>query len=165
MDLSYKGFDFNLLLQGITGSQLFHANKITNYQMKYYNGNGIINGVKDILNHWTPGSGISDQPGLKYTDANGNYANASSFYVENGDYLRVRNVVLGYNLPQALIRTVTHNAFKSLRLYVTAQNLFTFTKYSGFDPEVGSVNPLNAGIDTGIYPLPRTLTGGINIVF
>ncbi|MCX6213018.1 TonB-dependent receptor [Spirosoma sp.] len=165
MDLSYKGFDFNLLLQGITGSQLFHANKITNYQMKYYNGNGIINGVKDILNHWTPGSGINDQPGLKYTDANGNYSNASSFYVENGDYLRVRNVVLGYNLPQALIRTVTHNAFKSLRVYVTAQNLFTFTKYTGFDPEVGSANPLNAGIDTGIYPLPRTLTGGINIVF
>ncbi|RAJ93145.1 TonB-linked SusC/RagA family outer membrane protein [Larkinella arboricola] len=164
-DFSYKGFDLNLLLQGITGSQLYHANKITNYQMKYYNGNGIINGVKDILNHWTPGSGINDQPGLKFTDANGNYSNASSFYVENGDYLRIRNVALGYNLPADVIRKATRNAVKSLRLYVTAQNLFTFTKYTGFDPEVGSANPLNAGIDTGVYPLPRTITGGLNIVF
>ncbi|QHV99424.1 SusC/RagA family TonB-linked outer membrane protein [Spirosoma endbachense] len=165
VDLSYKGFDFNILLQGITGSQLYHANKITNYQMKYYNGNGIVNGVKDILNHWTPGSGINNQPGLKYTDANGNYSNASSFFVENGDYMRVRNVVLGYNLSPDLIRKVTHNAVKSLRVYVTAQNLFTFTKYSGFDPEVGSANPLNSGIDTGVYPQPRTLMGGINLVF
>jgi hypothetical protein len=162
---SYKAFDVNVLLQGITGSQIFRANKVSNYQMKYFNGNGIINGVKDILNHWTPGSGINDQPGLKYTDANGNYSNASSFFVEDGDFMRIRNVALGYNLPADMIRKATANAFKSVRLYVTVQNLFTFTRYSGFDPEVGSMNPLNSGIDTGIYPQARTVMGGLNINF
>lgn len=165
LDLSYKGFDLNVLLQGIAGSQLYHANKVSNYQMKYFNGNGLINGVKDILNHWTPGSGVNDQPGLKYIDANGNYSNASSFYVEDGDYMRLRNVVLGYNLPAETIRRATFNKLKSLRVYVSATNLFTFTGYSGFDPEVGSTNPMYSGIDTGIYPQPRTVMGGININF
>ena len=165
LDLSYKGFDLNLLLQGIAGSQLYHANKVSNYQMKYFNGNGLINGSKDILNHWTPGSGVNDQPGLKYIDANGNYSNASSFYVEDGDYMRLRNVVLGYNLPAEAIRRATGNTLKSLRIYVSATNLFTFTNYTGFDPEVGSSNPMYSGIDTGIYPQPRTVMGGININF
>ncbi len=165
LDLSYKGFDLNVLVQGITGSQLYRANKVSNYQMKYFNGNGIINGVKEILNHWTPGSNINNQPGLKYTDANGNYSNASSFYVENGDYLRIRNIVLGYNVPGNLISRVTNNTFKTLRIYATVQNLITLTGYSGFDPEVGSTNPLNSGVDTGIYPQPRTIMGGININF
>jgi len=165
LDFSYKGFDLNLMLQGVAGNQIFRANKITNYQMKYFNGNGIINGVKDILNHWTPGSGINDQPGLKYTDANGNYSNASSFFVEDGDYLRVRNLVLGYTISPEIIRKATANTFKNLRVYVTAQNLFTFTRYSGFDPEIGSANPMSSGIDTGIYPQPRTFSGGVNINF
>jgi hypothetical protein len=130
--------------------------------MKYFNGNGIVNGVKDVLNHWTPGSGINDQPGLKYTDANGNYVNASSFFVEDGDYLRLRNIVLGYNLPAGIIGK---SMFKSIRVYVSAQNLFTITKYSGFDPEVGSIDPLSSGIDTGVFPQPRTFTAGVNVGF
>lgn len=165
LDLSYKRFDLNVILQGVAGGQIYQANKITNYQMKYFNGNGIINGVKDILNHWTPGSGINDQPGLKYTDANGNYSNASSWYVQDGDYLRVRNVVLGYTISPEILRRATNNTFKSLRIYVTAQNLLTFTGYKGFDPEVASSNPMNSGIDTGVYPQPRTIRGGININF
>lgn len=165
LDMSYKGFDINLLLQGIAGSQIYDANKVSNYQMKYFNGNGIINGVKDILNHWTTGSGVNDQPGLKYIDANGNYSNASSFFVENGDYMRIRNLVIGYNIPAKLIGRATSNTFKSIRVYASAQNLFTFTKYNGFDPEVGSTNPINSGIDTGVYPQPRTFSGGININF
>ncbi|HZG25773.1 MAG TPA: hypothetical protein VEZ17_14385, partial [Chitinophagaceae bacterium] len=68
-------------------------------------------------------------------------------------------------LPADMIRKATANAFKSVRLYVTVQNLFTFTRYSGFDPEVGSMNPLNSGIDTGIYPQARTVMGGLNINF
>lgn len=165
LNLSYKGFDLNVMLQGVAGNQVFHANKITNYQMKYYNGNGIINGVKDIVNHWTPGSGINNQPGLKFVDANGNYANASSFFVENGSFMRVRNVVLGYSFHPEVIRRITANTFKGIRVYVTAQNLLTLTGYTGFDPEIGSTNPLNSGIDTGVYPQPRTFSGGININF
>ncbi len=164
-DVSYKGFDLNIMFQGVSGSQIYRANKITNYQMKYYNGNGIINGVKDVLNHWTPGSGVNDQPGLKFTDANGNYSNASSFFVEDGDFLRLRNIVLGYNVPGGALNRVGGNVFKSVRVYLTAQNLFTFTKYKGFDPEIGSTNPMNSGIDTGVYPQPRTFSAGVSLTF
>lgn len=162
---SYKGFDLNLLLQGVAGVEIFHQNKISNYEMKYFNGNGIINGSKDILNHWTPGSGINNIPGLKFTDANGNYSKPSSFFIENGNYMRVRNVVLGYSILPDIIRKATGNTFKTVRVYVSAQNLFTFTHYSGFDPEIGSTNPISSGIDTGTYPQARTFTGGLNITF
>lgn len=165
LNLSYKRFDLNVVVQGIAGNQIFDVNKVSNYQMKYFNGNGIVNGVRDILNHWTPGSGINDQPGLKYIDANGNYSNASSFFVEDGDYMRIRNFVLGYNIPSESIGKAMTKVFKSFRVYVSVQNLFTFTHYSGFDPEVGSTNPLNSGIDTGIYPQPRTFMAGINVNF
>ncbi|WP_349313967.1 TonB-dependent receptor [Chitinophaga sp. MM2321] len=165
LNFSYKGFDCNLMLQGVSGNQIYRANKVSNFPMKYFNGNGIVNGVKEVLNHWTPGSGINNQPGLKYIDANGNYANPSSFFVEDGNYMRVRNFVLGYNLPAGIIHKTSTSILKSVRLYVSAQNLFTFTRYSGFDPEVGSTDPLNSGIDTGVFPQPRTFMAGINVGF
>ncbi|WP_188315930.1 TonB-dependent receptor [Chitinophaga agrisoli] len=165
LNATWKGFDLNLMLQGVAGNQIYHANKVSNYPMKYFNGNGIVNGVKDVLNHWTPGSGVNDQPGLKYTDANGNYVNASSFFVENGDYMRLRNVVIGYALPASLLQKNPSAMLKSVRVYVSAQNLFTFTGYSGFDPEIGNTDPLNSGIDTGVFPQPRTFMVGINVGF
>lgn len=163
IDLSYKGFDFNLLLQGIAGNQIFNINKRATYSIKYHNGAGVINGSKEALNRWTPGSGRNEVPRLAYTDANLNYGSSSTFYVEDGDYMRIRNVTLGYRIPQ---NTITKTRlFQSARLYVSAQNLFTFTKYSGFDPEVGSTDPLFAGIDNGVYPQPRTFMVGVNIGF
>ena len=162
---SYKGFDLNVLVQGVAGVQIFHRNKISNYEMKYFNGNGIVNGVKDILNHWTPGSGVNSIPGLKFTDANGNYSKPSTFFIENGAYTRIRNVVVGYTIPSDALQNIVGNRITSFRLYVSAQNLFTFTQYSGFDPEMGSTSPTSSGIDTGTYPQPRTFTGGINITF
>ncbi len=161
LDLAFKGFDMNILVQGIAGNEIFHSNKFSIYPMKYFGGSGVVNSSINVLDRWTPGSGKNEIPQLKYTDANGNYANASSFYVEKGDYLRVRNVVLGYSLPQSIFSKL--NSIKNVRFYVSAQNLFTFTSYSGFDPEVGSTNPIRAGIDDGIYPMPRTFTAGINI--
>ncbi|MGB4400296.1 MAG: TonB-dependent receptor [Daejeonella sp.] len=161
LDLTFKGFDLNVMLQGIGGNEIYHSNKFSTYPMKYFGGTGVVNSSINVLNRWTPGSGRNEIPKLKYVDANGNYANASSFYVEKGDYVRLRNLVLGYNLPKStLLRTKTLN---NLRIYVSAQNLFTFTAYSGFDPEVGSTNPLRAGIDDGVYPMPRTISAGLNI--
>jgi TonB-linked SusC/RagA family outer membrane protein len=161
LDLAFKGFDLNVLLQGIAGSEIFHYNKFTIYPMKYFGGSGVVNSSVNVLDRWTPGSGKNEIPQLKYTDANGNYANASSFYIEKGDYLRVRNVVLGYSIPPSVFSKL--NSIKNVRFYVSAQNLFTFTSYTGFDPEVGSTNPIRAGIDDGIYPMARTFTAGINI--
>lgn len=162
-DLSYKGFDLNIIVQGISGSSIYNANRRSVYPLKYFGGSGVINGVKDVLNRWTPGSGRNDVPILRYTDANGNFGNSSTFYVEDGDYLRIRNLTLGYRIPAALLAKT--RAVQGIRIYLTAQNLFTFTKYSGFDPEVGSLNPLQAGVDDGVYPQPRTFMAGINLTF
>ncbi|MDQ6477240.1 TonB-dependent receptor [Dyadobacter sp. LHD-138] len=163
LDLGYKGFDLNVMLQGVAGNQIFHSNKFATTPLKYFGGSGVVNGSKDVLNRWTPGSGRNEIPRLAYVDANGNYANSSSFYVEDGDYMRIRNITLGYRIPQTLITKT--RMFQSARFYVSAQNLFTFTKYSGFDPEVGSTNPLQSGVDNGVYPQPRTFMAGINFGF
>jgi TonB-linked SusC/RagA family outer membrane protein len=163
LDLGYKGFDLNVMLQGVAGNQIFHSNKFATYPLKYFGGSGVVNGSKEVLNRWTPGSGRNDIPRLAYVDANGNYANSSSFYVEDGDYMRIRNITLGYRIPQSLLAKT--RMFQSARFYVSAQNLFTFTKYSGFDPEIGSTNPMLAGVDNGVYPQPRTFMAGINFGF
>ncbi|KQS33876.1 TonB-dependent receptor [Dyadobacter sp. Leaf189] len=163
VDLGYKGFDLNIMLQGIAGSEVFHSNKFAIYPLKYFGGSGVVNGSREVLDRWTPGSGKNEIPRLAYVDANGNYANSSSFYVEDGDYMRIRNVTLGYRIPQDLLAKT--RAFQSARIYVSAQNLFTFTKYSGFDPEIGSIDPLQSGVDNGVYPQPRTFMVGVSFGF
>ncbi len=163
LDFSYKNFDLNVMLQGVSGNQIFNSNKFSTYPIKYFGGTGVVNADKNVLNRWTPEKGGNTVPGLKYVDANGNYANLSSFYIEDGAYMRVRNVVLGYTIPAGLVSKT--KLIQNIRIYVSAQNLFTFTKYSGFDPEVGSTDPLRAGIDDGVYPQPRTFLAGINVSF
>jgi TonB-linked SusC/RagA family outer membrane protein len=163
VDLQYKGFDMNIALSGISGNDIFNANKINTYPMKYFGGSGVVNASKETLNRWTPGSGRNEIPRLVYNDANGNYANSSTFYIEDGSYMRIRNVTLGYTVPADLIRKT--RIISNLRVYVSAQNLFTFTNYSGFDPEVGSTSPLKAGVDDGVYPVPRTWLMGLNVSF
>lgn len=163
LNLLWKGLDLNLMLQGISGNQIFHSNKFSIYPIKYFGGTGVVNAVKDVLNRWTPEKGGNTVPGLKYVDANGNYANLSSFYIEDGAYMRVRNVVLGYTIPAKVVQKTS--ILQNVRIYISAQNLFTFTKYSGFDPEMGSTNPIRAGIDDGVYPLPRIFMAGVNVSF
>ena len=163
LDFGYKGFDLNVMLQGVAGNKIFHSNKFAIYPLKYFGGSGVVNGSRDVLDRWTPGSGRNDIPRLAYVDANGNYANSSSFYVEDGDYMRIRNITLGYRIPQDLLAKT--RMFQSARIYISAQNLFTFTKYSGFDPEIGSTNPLQAGVDNGVYPQPRTFMAGVSFGF
>lgn len=163
LDVTYKGFDINVMLQGISGSEIFHANKRSIYPLKYFGGSGVVNASKEALNRWTPGSGRNDIPRLAYTDSNGNFASSSSFYVEDGDYMRIRNLTLGYRIPGDLVKRT--GLIQGIRLYVNAQNLFTFTKYSGFDPEIGSTDPLQSGVDDGVYPQPRTFMAGINVSF
>jgi TonB-linked SusC/RagA family outer membrane protein len=163
MDFNYKGFDLNILIQGVSGNQIFHSNKFSIYPLKYFGGSGVVNASREMLNRWTPETGGNEIPRLAYTDSNGNYGNSSSFYVEDGSFMRVRNVTLGYRLnPQLMAAT---KLFRSARIYLSAMNLFTFTKYSGFDPEIASFNPLQSGIDDGVYPQPRTILAGLNLSF
>lgn len=163
IDMQYKGFDMSIALSGVAGNEIFNANKINTYPMKYFGGSGVVNASKNILNRWTPGSGRNEIPRLIYNDANGNYANSSTFYIEDGSFMRIRNVTLGYTIPANIIGKT--RVISNCRIYVSAQNLFTFTGYSGFDPEIGSSSPLNAGIDDGVYPVPRTFLLGLNVSF
>jgi hypothetical protein len=117
------------------------------------------NMLKGILNAWTPTNTNTDVTRIISTDANGNYGNASDWYIEDGSYMRIKNVTLGYTLPANLTNIIHIGA---VRLYVTANNLFTFTKYKGYDPEVG-MDAL--GIDAGRYPQAKSVLMGLNVNF
>ena len=141
-----------MVLQGTIGNQIYDATRRTD--LKY------INMPSYMWGRWT-GEGTSNSiPRFSWTDNNGNWL-SSDLYVKNGDYLRLRNIQLGYTLPQKITKKVL---ISSLRLYVGAENLLTFTKYDGFDPEI-SDGGTSTGIDRGIYPQARTFTFGLNLKF
>jgi hypothetical protein len=156
LNLNYKGFDLNVFAQGVQGNKLFNALKYTNMNPSIGTN---FNMLKGILNAWTPTNTNTDVTRIISTDANGNYGNASDWYIENGSYLRIKNVTLGYTLP-ANLTNIAH--IGAVRLYVTANNLFTFTKYKGYDPEVG-MDAL--GIDAGRYPQAKSVLMGLNVNF
>lgn len=151
---SYKNFDFNIFAQGVQGNKLFNAVKRTTYSAS----GPSYNKLAGILDAWSPENPNGKVPIISSADANGNF-NASDFYIENGSYLRIRNVTLGYSLPKALV-----DKFKvgAVRVYATTNNLFTITKYTGFDPEIGMDNN---GLDVGRYPQARSFMFGVNVNF
>lgn len=153
---SYKQFDFNIFAQGVHGNRLFNAMKYT--ELNAASGQNY-NKSKAILGAWSPEHTDSAIPRISAKDDNANFSTTSDFYLESGSYLRIKNVTLGYNLPQNLIQRVK---FENVRFYVTANNLFTISNYGGFDPEVG-MNQY--GIDLGRYPQARSFMLGVNVAF
>lgn len=153
---SYKGFDLNIAAQGVQGNKLFNALKYTNLNTSV---GANFNLLRDILNAWSPSNPNSNIPRITADDSNNNYGNASDWYIEDGSYLRIKNVTLGYTLPVSILK---HAGIKGLRVYVTGGNLLTFTKYKGFDPEVGMDE---FGIDKGRYPQARSVLFGLNVNF
>jgi hypothetical protein len=121
--------------------------------------------VSAVLRRWQKEGDVTDVPRAT-TDVAVNQNNESSTtrFVEDGSFLRVKNVILGYNFQSNLLKRIK---LRSLRLYAQAQNLFTFTNYSGFDPEVNFAGTSNTTIGTDFYtfPQPRTFTFGLNIGF
>ncbi|WNH08673.1 hypothetical protein [Thalassobellus suaedae] len=112
------------------------------------------------LDRWT-GEGTSNTVPRASNNASGNVL-FSDFYVEDGSYLRIQNVQLGYSLPSEVLEKLGLDRF---RLYVAVNNLYTFTNYSGYNPDVSNSSPLGAGVDLGQYPQTRTFTTGVNISF
>lgn len=112
------------------------------------------------LDRWT-GEGTSNSVPRASTNASNNFL-FSDFYVEDGSYLRIQNIQLGYSLPASVLEKVKMDKF---RIYVAVNNAFTFTKYKGYNPDVSNANPLSAGVDLGQYPQTRTFTTGINVSF
>ncbi|WP_255607386.1 SusC/RagA family TonB-linked outer membrane protein [Pedobacter polysacchareus] len=149
---AYKNFDLNIFAQGVYGNKLFNAVKRTTYSAS----GPSYNKLTGILDAWSPENPGGKVPIISTSDNNGNF-NASDFYIENGSYLRIRNVTLGYTLPKFLTNKLKTGA---VRVYGTANNLFTITKYSGFDPEIGMDN---YGLDVGRYPQARSFLLGLSV--
>lgn len=156
--LGYKGWDLMIGIQGLAGVDLVNG---LNFYMK---GFALpFNGKTDILDRWQKPGDVTDIARIgQHVPVN--VQRISSWYVENGAYFRVRNITLGYNFSQSLLRSLTRNALSSLRIYVTGQNLLTFTQYSGFDPEVGG-GIFDRGVDRAGYPHSRSFQLGLRLAF
>lgn len=152
-NLNYGPFDMSIFLQGILGNKIFNAVKYTGLNASIQN----YNLLADAKNAWSPAHTNTNIPRLSASDNNGNFGNVSDFYVENGSYMRIKNVTLGYTLPKAFITKI---GIRSARIFANAQNLATFTKYTGLDPEVG-IN--QNGVDLGLYPQSRIILVGVNV--
>jgi TonB-linked SusC/RagA family outer membrane protein len=165
LDGAYKRFDVNIYLYGTYG------NKIFNYQarmLESFQAPGFV-GVENIgydyfKNHWTPANPSNRYTRLTYNDDVIASNVPSSQYVEDGSYLRLKNLQVGYSIPAHSIGNLNN---PTIRVYVSAQNLFTVTNYSGLDPEIGVANgsATAAGVDPGSYPLSKFYTLGLNVTF
>ena len=175
LDATYKGFDFNVFLYGVYGNKIFNYQQRTLESLATTTGSvGIQNmGLEYYQNAWTPANHSNRYAIITANDFNAN-TRPSDVYVEDGSYLRLRNFTVGYTLPSSLL---SRYAVTRLRLYFSAQNLFTITKYSGLDPEVGipqGTDPVTgqavrnvtaSGVDVGTYPSSRFYTVGLNVTF
>lgn len=149
---AWRGFDFAMMWQGTAGNDVFDATRRIDIRSS--------NLPSYMLDRWT-GPGTSDKyPVFIVGDSSDNWK-SSDLYVYDGSYLRLKNIELGYTLPQSLTQKVFINR---LRLYVSAENLFTFTKYHGFDPEISS-GGTSLGVDYGVYPQARVWRVGFNLEF
>ena len=149
---SFKNFDLSFFIQGIQGNDVYNLNRYITESALY----STTNGTTRILGRWTGPNTSNDIPRAINGDPNNNLR-VSTHYIEDGSYVRLKNLTLGYTLPRSLMSRIAAN---QLRVYVTGQNLLTLTKYTGFDPEVSA-----SGIDLGIYPQTRVFMGGLSIGF
>lgn len=153
---SYKGFDLSFSLGSAWGYKLFNGNRYLYESMKTP-GNMLVT----TLNAWTPTNTNTDIPRAVYNDPNQN-SRESTRFLENGNFVRMRQAQIGYSLPASLLKKIY---IEKLRFYVSGDNLFTITKYKGTDPEFSSSNPLDTGIDRYIFPFTRSFTVGLQLTF
>jgi TonB-linked SusC/RagA family outer membrane protein len=150
---SYNNLELRVQIQGTYGNDIYMASKFR------LEGANFFNYTKNVWDHRWTGPGTSNIfPRLTTNDPNNNMR-SSDYYVEDGSYLRVRNIQLSYRVPARLLK------LRSLRVYASVQNAFTISKYPGFDPELGTNranNPLYIGIDEFVYPVPRIYTVGLD---
>ncbi len=151
LNLKYKAFDLGGTLYSSVGQEI-----IRNYERQQ----PYANQLAYVIDRWTGPGSTNENPRLTTGPTNNNLF--SSYFVEKGSFLRLRNVQFGFTLPNKLIKRLKMDSF---RIYVSANNLVTLTKYRGFDPEISSPNALSAGVDYGFYPQARTFMGGVQIKF
>jgi TonB-dependent starch-binding outer membrane protein SusC len=154
LSAQYKGFDISVFIQGAYGQDIFNGLKrhdLSESNMPAF-----------YLNRWT-GEGTSNTlPRFSWDDPNGNYTRISDLYIEDGSFTRIKNIQIGYTLP---VQKLEFLPVTRARVYASADNLMTFTKYRGYDPEIGARSSLDIGVDRGVYPQPRTYRVGFSVTF
>ncbi len=151
LNFDYKGFDLMVFAQGAAGSKIFQGLR----RLDINNSNW----QTVALSRWTGDGTSNTYPRLTSDDKNGNFGKMSDFYLEDGDYVRLKVVQVGYSLPGSIYSKI---GLSKLRLYLSAENLLTITKYTGYDPEIGGGV---FGIDKGIYPQARSIMLGVQLQF
>ena len=149
----YKGFDMNIFFNGAAGNSVFNAVKHTGLNASFP-GYNLLSESKEA---WSPTNTHTNVPVLSSTDNNNNFGRISDLFIEDASFLRLKNVSIGYTVKESWL-----NGKAKLRFFISGQNLFTITKYSGMDPEVGLKN---FGMDLGRYPLSRIYMTGVNATF
>ncbi|WP_293309501.1 SusC/RagA family TonB-linked outer membrane protein [Pedobacter sp. UBA5917] len=151
INLAYKNFDFVAFGNGVGGNMIFQG--LRRLDVTYGNWQ------KSILDRWTPSNTATDIPRVADKDLNGNYTKFSKNYLEKGDYFRLKTLQIGYNLPLNVTKKI---GAQKVRVYLMSENLWTITKYTGYDPEIGGTV---LGVDRGIYPQARSFMVGLNVGF
>ncbi len=160
---NYKNFGLSVFFQGVQGNKIYNALRTTTEGMvRFFNA-----GTK-VLDAWTSTNTSTDVPRAISSDPNQN-ARPSTRFLEDGSYLRLKNIMLSYTIPDKSLESLTKGVLSNFRIYISAQNILTFTKYTGYDPEVGNRAPgsssLTNGIDYAVYPQPKAYQIGINANF
>lgn len=165
LELEYKGFDLSVFGQGVYGNEIFMA---TLYYLQ--SGDGYWNVLNSAMDYWKGEGDDTNVPVIPGSVEQNK--RISDRYIRDGSYFRIKNIQLGYTLPDQLTEKI---GFENIRIYATGQNLLSFHKYEGFDPEIGVGNSqggditqrglLDIGIDRGMYPLAKTISFGINMTF
>lgn len=156
LSAAWKGFDLTLSFGSAWGHKLFNGNRYF-YESMQTPGQMLTS----VLDAWTPTNTDTDMPRAVLNDPNKN-ARESDRFLENGNFVRLRQAQLGYTLPTNILKKVY---IEKLRFYVSGENLFTITKYSGTDPEFSRSSPLDTGIDSYIFPFTRSFTVGAQLTF
>lgn len=163
---NWKNFDLTIFIQGVSGNEILNTNLYDLEGMTR-----LFNSGTAVLNRWTPTNTNTDVPRAIANDPNRN-SRISTRFIENGSYLRIKNLSVGYTIPTDLLKSFGNGFLSSIRVYVSTSNLLTLTKYSGYDPEIGvrsditgSSVTLSNGVDYGQFPQARTVFGGIQLGF
>lgn len=150
--LAYKGFDLLVEGQGVSGNKIYVQRRNATF--------AVLNYETNRLNAWTGPGTTNVEPILDNT--RGNNFLFSSYFLEPGDYFRIRTLQLGYSFNKKQLERLR---IQNLRLYVSGQNIATFTKATGYTPEVPVGSPIAGGADNGVYPIPAVFTFGLNVTF
>jgi TonB-linked SusC/RagA family outer membrane protein len=160
---NYHNFDASAFFQGVQGNKIYNATRtISEGMIRFFNA-----GTK-VLDAWRTDHTNTSVPRAASADPNQN-ARPSNRFIEDGSYLRLKNVMIGYTIPDKSLQTMTRGVVRGFRIYISAQNVFTVTKYTGYDPEVGNrtvnTSSLTNGIDAAVYPQPKAYQVGIQANF